>query len=212
MIFTMALCIPAYGEIVYTTFPGPAEENGGSCFGGGDSVAVGINTVPSVDYKIDRITVHLQINGGEVDTPFEIHLFNDASGLPGAKITTIGGDTGTWSGNPTFKIYNITPLDSIILEADTAYWIVIDSSDPSFCAFGWNDQGTDPAGSMFVYLGEARSDNGDPWFTIHGFHQLEIEVTRWYDVKPVSSMPEWAIILLASLLTVLGSMGVRARA
>ena len=176
LLFSFSVSVPVRADVVFSTLPGPVEEDGGSCFAGGDSVAVGFHTPGEIRYRIRKARVHLQINQGEFETPFALNLYDDASGFPGSKIGTIGKDVGTFVEFPTFEYFDLVPDKPIPLSADTTYWAVIESSDPSFCAFGWNDGGADPSttANIFTFVEEARSDGAAPWFYIDGFHQIEL--------------------------------------
>ena len=203
LIAAFALCIStnALADIVYTTMPGP--QSGGSCFGAGNIVGVGIHTPVGSSYQLDSIQVRLHDTATAANTPFSFDVYNDNGGLPGALVASVGAGNGTSDGvNSTFDLYTITPVSPIALNTDTTYWIVASSSSADGCAFGWSHPGVDPAGGVFTYVGEEQYFNGS-WNNRDGYYN-ELEINASISAPKVpSSIPtlsEWGLIALSSLL------------
>ncbi len=193
---------------VYSTFPGPGSGGSGLCFGGGWFAATGVQLPAGQNYLIDRIELRLHDFSGASNTPFSVDLFDDNAGNPGTSIASLGGGTGTWAGADTFDIYTVTPSSTVELSQGETYWIVLSSSTvPNICAFGWSTSGTDPAGSIFSYVGERQVNNAGS--SVSNWDGSFLQMTL-YARESVTSEPALAVgvpamgtpaLLALSLLT-----------
>lgn len=181
----------ALAAVTFTTLPGP--ETGGPCFGNGNLASVGVEIPAGDDYTLNEVTVRLHdtSNGG---TPFTLAVYDDAAGLPGSAVATIGSGTGTG----TFDLYTLTPTAPITLQAGETYWITASSSSTDGCAFGWSFDGTDPAGSTFSYTGEQQFLSGSWNDRTGSYQQLEIDADPAAPAATTSipTLSQWGLLLL----------------
>jgi hypothetical protein len=182
--------------VVYTTFPGPA--GGGWCLGAGTWTATGVHTPAGSGYTLDSINARIQDASGNGD-PFAFDLYNDNGGAPGSLIASIGNGFGHGSG--TSDIFTVTPNSPISLSANTTYWIVLSTSSGAGCTLAWADTGSNPAGSIFTYVGEGQYSGG--WNRHNNsFQQLEINATGLATPTSIPTLNQWGMILLAGILGV----------
>ena len=167
------------GEVVFSnSAPEPEYQVGGSCFAGEDRVAVGFSVPSDFHYWLERVKVYLNVNEDGDDIPFSLYLYEDSEGLPGQKLSFVGGSTGEYIGEDTFVYFSLEPTTKIMLRQNTAYWIGVENSSivQPPCAYGWN-WGDTPHTGVFQSIGEARQDAGGSWYSIGGNHVLQIEAS-----------------------------------
>jgi hypothetical protein len=184
-------------SVLYTTFPG--AEEGGPCFGDTRQAATGVEVPAGQDFLLGEVVVRLHDVSGSANTPFSVDLYDDDAGSPGTAIASLGSGTGTWNGSETFDTYSLTPPGSVVLAQGETYWVVLSSSGPSTCEFGWSDDGTDPAGSLLSYVGERTGSIGS-WSNNDGsLQQLELRAAGSLSSAPVPLLG-WPALLTLSLL------------
>lgn len=184
-------------DVLYSTFPGP--EVGGPCFGDTQLAATGVQVPSGPDFVLGDIEVRLHDVSNSPNTPFSIDLYDNDGGNPGVAIAALGGGEGTWDGSQTFDTYTVTPPSTTVLNSGQTYWVVLSSSGPTSCEFGWSDSGTDPAGSTLSYVGERQGSSGS-WNNQDGeFQQLVLTAAGSLTSQAVPVLG-WPAVLLLSLL------------
>src|SRR5690554_3030332 len=110
------------------------------------------------------------------------------------------------SGNSIYGLYTLPPASLITLQAGEVYWITASSSSDIYCAFGWSENGADPAGSLFPHVGIQRYSNG-AWADRSGDYmpQLKIDTDPVAAPASIPTLSPWALLLLAlGMLSIAG--------
>ena len=186
-------------DVIYTTFPGPTT--GGPCFGDTQLVATGVQVPAGQNFALGEVEVRLHDVSSSPGTPFSIDLYDDDAGNPGSLIAPLGSGTGTRTDGATYDIYTLTPSANTVLGEGETYWIVLSSSGPGTCEFGWSNSGTDPSGSPLTYVGERQGAPGNWNNRDNTFQQLELRATV-APMAPATPVPllGWPALLVLSVL------------
>lgn len=192
-------------EVVYTTFPGPSS--GGPCFGDTRLSATGVQVPAGADLVLGEVMVRLHDVSTSPGTPFTVDLYDDDAGNPGTLIRSLGNGTGTRTSDATYDTYTVVTPANTVLEQGQTYWIVLSSSGPGDCEFGWSNGGTDPTGSTLDYVGERQGSPGSWNNRGDSFQQLELRTTA--NLAPAASVPLLGLPALLALSILAAGLGAR---
>ena len=150
----------------------PWGSTAGWCVGsnGVDNVAMRFS-VPAADaYVLNSVTIMThEVAGG---SPYTLALHDDSMGAaqPGNLIAVLGNLTG---GGPQSHLEYTFPGGGNLLAAGTTYWLVMSTTDPASCDFGWQHSAAVAPAGIFTYLDTVRHWNG-AWIT--GATPVDVEI------------------------------------
>jgi hypothetical protein len=140
--------------IIITNMPGNDGTQSAS-LGGGRIKAMGFTMPPGDDYLLERIEMRLTLTSTAVEPA--VWIYDDNFGQPGTILLTLDTPPVTTTGNIT---YTVTPPHPFTLDQNTAYWLVVWSSN---LTLGWlaDSSAIVPTG-IAVHSGSLFAASGGP--------------------------------------------------
>lgn len=132
---------------------------------GTGNVALGASTTAEIGYgftmgdtAFSLDSVSLRLEKLEAGTDPNVRIYSDSSSAPGTLIASFSALSLTLN---TEETATVTPLSSVTLQANTAYWIVLERDGGANAT--WY-RGSEPSGDHATHLGRQLStDDGASW-------------------------------------------------
>ena len=107
---------------------------------------------------------------------FRLSIYSDANGSPGTSLASLSGNAAPTNA----AVYTYTNTSTLVLSAETTYWIVASSPDATLSgAFSWKSiSGAGLDAGSFWTTGISKGNLGSGWISIYEYLQFNVTVTN----------------------------------